>query len=75
MHVQIFPRPSFITLYMSIVDHAGHSNGPDSIEVEKALRAADEYVGILMEGLRLRNLQNCVNIIMVADHGRRRSVQ
>jgi len=62
-------RPSFITLYMDIVDHAGHSDGPDSTEVEKQLRNADYYVGILMEGLKQRNLENCVNMIFVADHG------
>ena len=54
---------------MDIVDHAGHSDGPDSTEVEKQLRNADYYVGILMEGLKQRNLENCVNMIFVADHG------
>ena len=54
---------------MSIVDHAGHSDGPNSEEVDKQLKVADSNVNILMEGLRQRNLENCVNLLMVADHG------
>uniref|UniRef100_H2YLL8 SMB domain-containing protein n=1 Tax=Ciona savignyi TaxID=51511 RepID=H2YLL8_CIOSA len=62
-------RPSFIALYMDIVDHAGHSYGPNSPEVNTELAEADRIISILMNGLKLRGLQNCVNIIMVADHG------
>ena len=54
---------------MSVLDHAGHSDGPNSEEVERQLQAVDGYVGILMEGLRQRNLDNCVNLLLVADHG------
>ncbi|XP_078481521.1 venom phosphodiesterase-like [Ciona intestinalis] len=62
-------RPSFIALYMDIVDHAGHSYGPDSPQVAAEVAEADRIVGILMDGLKLRGLENCVNVIMVADHG------
>jgi len=62
-------RPSFITLYIENVDHAGHSDGPDSDEVNKQLKIADRAVSYLIEGLRLRGLENCVNIIILADHG------
>ena len=59
-----------MTLYMDIVDHAGHyTDGPYSKETEDEVKRADTYVNILMEGLRQRNLENCVNLLMVSDHG------
>nr|XP_002120081.1 venom phosphodiesterase 2-like isoform X2 [Ciona intestinalis] len=62
-------RPSFIALYLSLVDHTGHVHGPDSPEVNRDLTIADNMVGILMDGLKLRGLENCVNIMILADHG------
>uniref|UniRef100_A0A8D2CUA2 Ectonucleotide pyrophosphatase/phosphodiesterase 3 n=1 Tax=Sciurus vulgaris TaxID=55149 RepID=A0A8D2CUA2_SCIVU len=35
----------------------------------KALQLVDSTFGLLMEGLKQRNLHNCVNIILLADHG------
>uniref|UniRef100_A0A8C0HFF3 Ectonucleotide pyrophosphatase/phosphodiesterase 3 n=1 Tax=Chelonoidis abingdonii TaxID=106734 RepID=A0A8C0HFF3_CHEAB len=43
----------------------GNGLGP----VIKALQLADEALGMLMEGLKQRNLHNCVNLIVLADHG------
>ena len=54
---------------MSFVDSAGHAGGPDSMEVDNALVEVDRIVGMLMNGLKLRNLENCVNLILLADHG------
>ena len=34
-------RPSFLTLYFSDVDSAGHRYGPDSAEVREAVAAVD----------------------------------
>lgn len=31
---------------------------------------ADRTLGMLMEGLKQRNLHNCVNLILLADHGK-----
>lgn len=56
---------------MSFVDRAGHSGGPESADVNRALILVDKYVGILMDGLKLRSLENCVNLLILADHGRR----
>jgi len=66
----LFGRPSFITLYLSVVDSAGHKVGPHGNITDYSLSKADEAVGILLNGLRLRNLENCVNIIVLADHGK-----
>jgi len=35
-----------------------------------ALDSVDEAIGRLMEGLYRKNLHNCANIIIVADHGK-----
>ena len=38
-------RPSVITLYQEIVDHAGHDFGPDSPEVAAAAAELDRNLG------------------------------
>lgn len=62
-------RPDFLTLYFDRVDHAGHDFGPDSPEVNEALRNTDAAIKRLVEGLRKRGLFNRMNIIVLADHG------
>ncbi|MGN6738646.1 alkaline phosphatase family protein [Dyella sp.] len=62
-------RPSFLTLYFDAVDHAGHEFGPDSPQVNQALRETDEALGRLVAGLKQRGLFDRMNIIVLADHG------
>jgi len=62
-------RPTFLTLYFSDVDGAGHVAGPDSKAVADAVRRVDRYVDRLMRGLATRRLQDRVNIVIVSDHG------
>lgn len=62
-------RPSFITLYFDAVDHAGHAFGPDSPQVDAALRDTDAALARLVAGLRQRGLYGRLNLIVVADHG------
>ncbi|XP_053448043.1 ectonucleotide pyrophosphatase/phosphodiesterase family member 3 isoform X3 [Nycticebus coucang] len=62
-------RPSFYTMYFEEPDSSGHDSGPVSAKVIKALQLVDDAFGMLMEGLKQRNLHNCVNIILLADHG------
>ncbi|KAK2516506.1 hypothetical protein Q9233_013631 [Columba guinea] len=62
-------RPDFYTLYIEEPDSSGHSFGPVSGGVIKALQLADQALGMLMEGLKQRNLHKCVNLIVLADHG------
>ncbi|KAL4236876.1 ectonucleotide pyrophosphatase phosphodiesterase [Mactra antiquata] len=62
-------RPDFITLYFDEPDHAGHNSGPDSEEVDGQLETVDELINILMSNLYEKGLQNCVNMIILADHG------
>nr|DBA26665.1 TPA: hypothetical protein GDO54_010896 [Pyxicephalus adspersus] len=62
-------RPDFYTLYIEEPDSSGHSFGPVSGGVILALLRADKTIGMLMDGLKQRNLHNCVNMVLVADHG------
>ena len=62
-------RPSFLTLYFDAVDHAGHTYGPDSPEVNQALGDTDAALARLVQGLRQRGLYERINIIVLSDHG------
>ncbi|UGB39284.1 ectonucleotide pyrophosphatase/phosphodiesterase [Frateuria soli] len=62
-------RPSFLTLYFDGVDHAGHYYGPDSPQVDQALRETDLALARLVEGLKQRGLFDAINLIVLADHG------
>jgi len=62
-------RPQFTTLYFDAVDHAGHSFGPDSPEVNQAIGETDVALARLVDGLKARGLYDKINIIVVSDHG------
>ncbi|XP_041951559.1 ectonucleotide pyrophosphatase/phosphodiesterase family member 1 [Alosa sapidissima] len=62
-------RPDFYTLYLEEPDHSGHRHGPQSSQVIEALIKMDRIIGLLMEGLKMRNLHKCVNVIVLSDHG------
>lgn len=62
-------RPKFLTLYFDAVDTAGHNYGPDSPQVNQALRDTDAAMARLVDGLRQRDLLDHMNIIVLADHG------
>ena len=62
-------RPSFYTLYLEQVDHAGHDDGPDSADVDAALRDVDAALARLVAGLKARALFDRANIVVVSDHG------
>lgn len=62
-------RPTFISVYFSDLDDAGHAAGPESEDVRRAITRADGYIGYLLNGLERRGLQDRVNIVIVSDHG------
>ena len=62
-------RPTFLTLYFDAVDHAGHKYGPDTPQVNDALRSTDAALARLVRGLKQDGLFDQMNIIIVADHG------
>ncbi|XP_022102613.1 venom phosphodiesterase 2-like isoform X2 [Acanthaster planci] len=62
-------RPDFITLYFDEPDHTGHDYGPDSNEQNEAVAMVDSYIGDLMDAITEVHMENCTNIIVLADHG------
>jgi predicted AlkP superfamily pyrophosphatase or phosphodiesterase len=62
-------RPVFLTLYFDAVDHAGHRFGPDSPQLDDALRDTDAALARLVAGLKQRGLFDRINLIVLADHG------
>ncbi len=62
-------RPTMITLYFSDVDDAAHEFSPDAEETKYAVWNVDRYIGRLIDGLKLRKIDNQVNVIVVSDHG------
>ena len=62
-------RPSFITLYFSDVDSAGHTYGPGARETLAAAEGLDHYIGRLMDGIAALGLRDQTTVIVVSDHG------
>jgi predicted AlkP superfamily pyrophosphatase or phosphodiesterase len=62
-------QPTFITLYFSDVDSAGHAHGPDSAEVRQAAAGLDRMLGELISGAGRLNLMDRLNVVVVSDHG------
>ncbi|MBS1661404.1 MAG: alkaline phosphatase family protein [Bacteroidetes bacterium] len=60
-------RPHLILFYMSQVDHAEHTYGPDSKEAEAAVQEVDAVIGKMTE--MVGELHLAVNYVFVADHG------
>jgi predicted AlkP superfamily pyrophosphatase or phosphodiesterase len=62
-------RPHLIMLYFSDVDDAGHRYGPDSPEVEAAVKRVDGVLGQLLDGVEKLPIADRVNLVLVSDHG------
>ena len=62
-------RPSFVTLYFSDVDDAGHSHGPDSHRVLEAAQRLDATLGQLVSGIHKLGLLDQTAFVIVSDHG------
>lgn len=62
-------KPQFISMYMSLVDDAGHLYGPDSEELNEALIEVDLGIGKLIKGLKEIGIDKSVNLLIVSDHG------
>lgn len=69
LDLPVAERPSFLTLYFDGVDHAGHVYGPDTPQVNEALRETDAALAQLVSGLKQRGLFERINLIVVSDHG------
>ena len=59
----------FSTLYLEMVDEAGHSFGPNSPKVASAIEEVDSLLGRLVSGLQKKNAWASTNVVVVSDHG------
>jgi predicted AlkP superfamily pyrophosphatase or phosphodiesterase len=62
-------QPTFVTLYFSDTDNAGHDFGPESPEIAQAIAAVDTAVARLVKGIDAAGLTARTNIVLVSDHG------
>jgi predicted AlkP superfamily pyrophosphatase or phosphodiesterase len=62
-------RPTFLTLYFSEVDDAGHDDGPDSEPTRQAAQRVDAALGRLIAGVETSGLMARTNFVLVSDHG------
>jgi predicted AlkP superfamily pyrophosphatase or phosphodiesterase len=62
-------RLRFCTLYFDLVDHAGHTFGPDAPETGDAVKRADAAVARLLAGLDRLGLRDATDLVIVSDHG------
>lgn len=60
-------RPHFIAMYFSLADDIGHKFGPNSPEIENAVKELDTTIGDLISKTSKLNLP--INYIVVSDHG------
>ena len=68
-------RPDMIILYFDEPDKHGHGNGPLSDGANEEIKRCDDMIGMLMNGLKQRGIDHCVNIVISSDHGMSRTFQ
>lgn len=62
-------RPHLMFLYFSDTDSKGHRFGPDSDELNEAVKLLDQRLGELRSKLGKIKMLDKVNIILLSDHG------
>jgi ectonucleotide pyrophosphatase/phosphodiesterase family member 5 len=62
-------RPHFITAYFQETDHVGHEYGPNSPELNEAIKRLDGIAGLFVKKLEEINMKDSVDLIFVSDHG------
>ena len=62
-------QASFLTLYFSDVDDAGHDAGPHAEETRSAALSVDRMIARLVAGVESLGLAGRVNYVLVSDHG------
>lgn len=62
-------RPYFSSIYFEDTDDYGHYYGPNSVEINTAIKRCDSLVAYLDDGLTQIGMKDSVNIILSSDHG------
>lgn len=61
--------PTFLTVYFSEVDSAGHDEGPDSAATRAAAQHVDTAIARLVAGVEAAGVADRTNYVLVSDHG------
>ncbi|CAO3596337.1 unnamed protein product [Absidia cylindrospora] len=69
LDLPIEKRPQMISVYIPQIDQKGHGGGPDGLQMNMVLKNMDDAIGHLLTGLKDRNLDSHVNVVIVSDHG------
>jgi predicted AlkP superfamily pyrophosphatase or phosphodiesterase len=69
LELPVQTRPTFLTVYFSDVDDAGHHSGPQSPETRDAVLRIDGEIERLITGLKLRRVFDKIDLIVLSDHG------
>ena len=64
-------RPKLSLVHFELVDATGHIRGPDSPQMDAALRRVDAAVGQIVQALRRDGEYDNTDLIVVSDHGMR----
>ena len=62
-------KPLLTFVHLDLVDHAGHSEGYDSIAYDEAVGVADGYVGQIYQAVRDAGMLGKTAFFVVSDHG------
>ncbi len=62
-------RPHFLSIYFEETDDYGHKYGPNSPEINIAIKRCDSLVAYLRNKLNNIGMKDSVNIILTSDHG------
>jgi predicted AlkP superfamily pyrophosphatase or phosphodiesterase len=62
-------KPTFLTLYFSDVDTAGHDFGPESQQIAPAIERVDAAMARLVKGIEAAGLAARTNLVVLSDHG------
>lgn len=66
---KIQDRPELILTYVPTIDQFGHKFGISGQNLTDALHYVDDFVALMIELLKVRNLTDIVNLVVVSDHG------
>ncbi|XP_055343679.1 ectonucleotide pyrophosphatase/phosphodiesterase family member 3-like [Paramacrobiotus metropolitanus] len=62
-------RPDMILAYLREPDSSGHAALENSAKFQNALQQVENYMTMLMNGLTEAGLVDCVDLIVLSDHG------
>lgn len=65
----ILDRPELILSYVPTIDQFGHKFGISGPNLTDALHYVDDFIALMIELLKVRNLTDIVNLVVVSDHG------